>query len=53
MNIKPYLGHVRNSVPIASADGELPPAYPGQDLFRSVTGTICKRSGAEDRRESI
>lgn len=51
-SIKPYLGHVRNSVPIAPTDGELPPSYPCQDLFWSVTGTICKGSAAGERGES-
>lgn len=51
-NIKPYLGHVRNSVPIAPTDGELPPSYPGQDLLWSVVGTVCKGSAAGERGES-
>lgn len=51
LNIKPCLGHVRNSVPVASTDRELPPAYSGQDLFWSVTGPVCKWSAAEERRE--
>lgn len=51
-NIKPYLGHVRNSVPIAPTDGELPPSYPCQDVFWSVIGTICKGSAAGERGES-
>lgn len=50
-NIKPYLGHVRNSVPIAPTDGEFSPSYPCQDLFWSVTGTICKGSAAGKRGE--
>lgn len=51
LNIKPCLGQVRNSVPVASTDRELPPAYSGQDLFWSVTGPVCKWSAAEERRE--